>query len=138
MEIDNKKYGETRIIEGKMGGLPAVYRMTDILDDDNDVISYRYTMLDPDTFEPEPNPGDDEDAKDGPKFTRPTWAYNIDEDDPKDTDKSTFLSNRNFITLNGFRVAQQQTGGRKRTRRRRRSTKRRSTKRRRRATKRRK
>jgi hypothetical protein len=94
-----EKYGETRIIngiikgeideEGEIEETYVVYRMTDIVDDNNNTISYRYTLLDEnDNFEPF---GDEH-------------------------DEMSFRSNNNYITLLNFRVMQQQTGGRKRKR----------------------
>jgi hypothetical protein len=84
-----EKYGETRIIEGEIDGQKMFYRMTDIVDDNNNTISYRYTLLDEDdNFEPF---GDEH-------------------------DEMSFRSNHNYITLLNFRVSQQQTGGRKRIR----------------------
>jgi hypothetical protein len=87
-----EKYGQTRIIEREMDGQKMFYRMTDIVDDNDNTISYRYTLLDEDdNFEP---------------F----------EDDDDDDIKLNFISKDNYITLLNFRVSQQQTGGRKRIR----------------------
>jgi hypothetical protein len=86
-----EKYGETRIIEGEIDGQKVVYRMTDIVDDNDNTISYRYTILDEDDFEP------------------------FDDNDDSDV-KMSYTSRDNYITLRNYRVIQQQTGGRKRKR----------------------
>ena len=86
-----EKYGETRIIEGEIDGQKVVYRMTDIVDDNDNTISYRYTILDDDDFEP----------------------FDDDDDSPI---KMSYISRDNYLTLRNYRVIQQQTGGRKRKR----------------------
>ena len=90
-----EKYGQTRIIEREIDGQKMFYRMTDIVDDNDNTISYRYTLLDEDdNFEP----------------------FEDDDDDDDDDIKFNFISKDNYITLFNFRVSQQQTGGRKRRR----------------------
>ena len=99
-----EKYGQTRIIEGKIGEQNVFYRMTNIVDDNDNTISYRYTLLDQDNnFEPYEASDPDNDSDD------------IDDIDD-DTNQTSFTSKDNFIRLLNFRVSQQQTGGRKRRR----------------------